>query len=120
MEAVLKKVALNTYEIKKGDNKGKKFKKLDFTVDVLVDATKGEIKTRTGSMSEDYAKRYFKYCGTTTKETIGKTVDVILSKRQYEKDNEKRTFEFVKFMNLLDDAGEPIIMRKEEAQDIGF
>ena len=48
MEAVLKNVSLNTYEIKKGENKGKKFKKLDFTVDVLVDAKKGEIKTRTG------------------------------------------------------------------------
>ncbi len=120
MEAILKKVSLNTYEIKKGENKGKKFKKLDFTVDVLVDAKKGEIKTRTGSMSEDYAKRYFNYCGTTTQETIGKTVDVILAKRQYEKDGEKRTIEFVKFLNLLDESGEPIIMPKADTESIGF
>lgn len=120
MEAVLRNVSLNTYEIKKGENKGKKFKKLDFTVDVLVDAKKGEIKTRTGSMSEDYAKRYFAYCGTTTQKAIGKTVDVILAKRQYEKDGEKRTFEYVKFLNLLNESGEPIIMPKADAQDIGF
>ena len=120
MNAVLKKVALNTYEIKKGDNKGKKFKKLDFTVDVLVNAEKGEVKTRSGSMSEDYAKRYFAFCNTTTTEQIGKEVEVVLAKRQYEKDGEKRTIEYVKFLNILDEDGKPIIMYNEETASIGF
>lgn len=120
MEAVLRKVQLNTYEIKKGENKGKKFKKLDFTVDVLVDPKKGEVKTRSGSMSEDYARRYFAYCNTTTAETIGKTVNVVLAKRQYEVDGEKRTIEYVKYLNLLDENGNPIIMPKSDASEIGF
>ena len=120
MEAILKKVSLNTYEIKKGENKGKKFKKLDFTVDVLVDIKKGEIKTRTGSMSEDYARKYFAYVGLTTGEALEKTVEVVLAKRQYEKDGEKRTIEFVKFLNFLDEAGSPIIMPKADTESIGF
>lgn len=121
MEAVLRKIELKQCEVKKGDNKGKKFKVLDFEVDVLVNAEKGEIKTRKGSMSEDYARRYFGYCKVKTTEAIGKTVDVVLSKRRYtNKDGEERTIEFVKYLNLLDEAGEPIIMPKADAQDIGF
>lgn len=121
MEAVLRKLTLNQYEVKKGETKGKKFKKLDFSCDVLVNAEKGEIKTRTGSMSEDYARRYFKYCELTTAEAIGKTVDVVLAKRRYtNKDGEERTIEFVKFMNFLDADGMSIIMSKDGAEDIGF
>ena len=119
-QAKLMKVALKQCEVKKGDNKGKKFKVLDFEVEVLVDEQKGEVKTRKGSMSEDYAKRYFAHCNTTTAEAIGEECEVVLSKRKYEKDGESRTIEFVKFLNLLDEDGKPIIMPKADEEKIGF
>jgi hypothetical protein len=71
-------------------------------------------------MSEDYARRYFAFCKTTTAETIGKTVNVVLAKRQYEKDGEKRTIEYVKYLNLLDENGNPIIMVNSDASEIGL
>lgn len=121
MEAVLRKIALKKCEVKKGERKGQKFNVIDFECEVLVDANKGEVKTRKGSMSEDYAKRYFAYCNTTTEEALNKPVDVVLAKRKYEnKDGEERTIEFIKFMNLLNEDGSPIIMPKPDAEKIGF
>lgn len=113
MIGILKKVSLNTYEVKKGDNKGKKFKKLNFEVEVT-DKDTGEVRTYKGNMSEDYARKYFAYCETTTKEQLGKEVEVRLATRKFETDEgEERKYTFIKYMNLIIE-GEPVVMPKED------
>ena len=110
MKGILKKVELKEYTNKE---KGNKFNRLNFVVDCEND--KHEIITLKGNMSEDYARKYFKHCGLTTKEAIGKQVEVITGKKKFTSDNgEERTFTFIKFLNFLDDKGNPIIMKKDE------
>lgn len=114
MRGILKKVSLNTYEVKKGDNKGKKFKKLNFEVEVTDEDT-GEVRTFKGNMPEDYARKYFAYCGTTTKEQLGKEVEVRLAIRKFETDEgEERKYTFIKYMNFIDEEDEPIVMPKDD------
>lgn len=116
MKATLKKIELK--ELKTKD--GKKFNKVEFTCDVKID-DKGTIKTLKGNYSEDYAKRYFKYCGVLTKDLIGKEVDVILAKRVYSNDKgEERTITFIRFLNVLDAEGNAIIMPKESQKELDF
>lgn len=105
--------------VKNGENAGRKFKVMDFSVDVKTEA--GEVKTYKGTMSADYAKRYFEYCKTTTKDTLGKEVEIKLRKRIWTtSDGEERTVTEVKFMNLLDENGNPIVMPKEGEIAINF
>lgn len=120
MRGKLLKVELKTCEVKKGENKGKKFKVLDFEVEVVLNEEKGEVRTLRGSMSEEYARKYFKYCGRSTREALGEEVEVITRKRKYEKGGEERTITEVKFLNLLDDEGKAIIMPKEGATELDF
>ena len=117
MKGTLKKIELKEDTTK--DNK-RAFKKVEFTCDVEID-NKGNIKTLKGSYSEDFARKYFAYCGVKTKDLIGKQVDCILSKRAYENDKgEERIVNFIRFLNVLDKEGNPIIMPKDNQQDIDF
>ena len=120
MEGILKKVELKEYEIKQGKMKGNKFKKFEFTCDVVVD-DKGNIKTMKGSYSEDFARKYFEYCNVKTKDLIGKKVQCITAKKKYENDKgEEKTVNFIRFLNVLDNEGNPIIMPKDTQQEMDF
>lgn len=115
MKAILKKIELKTCETKDG----KKFKKVEFICDVQVN-DKGDVKTVKGSYSEEYARKYFTYCGVKTKEIIGKEVDVTLFKRNYvASDGDTRTITYIKFLNLLDENGNKIYLPKDN-DDLDF
>lgn len=116
MKGTLKKIELKTYSTK--DKRS--FSKVEFTCDVQIDE-KGNIKTLKGSYSEDFARKYFAYCKVETKDLIGKQVDCILSKRAYENDKgEERIVTFIRFMNVLDKDGKPIIMPKVDQETLDF
>ena len=108
------KATVKNFKIRKVDTKdGKQFEMLDYTCDVQIN-DKGEIKTLKGSMSTEYARKYFAYCGVKTTELINKTVDVVVSKRKYENANgEERTTTFIKYLNVLNTDGSPIVMPKD-------
>lgn len=116
MKGTLKKIELREFTTKDKRN----FKKVEFTCDVNIDE-KGTIKTLKGSYSEDYAKKYFAYCGVKTKDLIGQQVDCVISKRAYENDKgEQRIINFIRFLNVLDKEGNPILMPKESQEDLDF
>ena len=116
MEAILKKIELK--EIKTKDNK--KFKKIEFTCDVKLN-DKGDIKTLKGDMGEEYARKYFSYCGKKTKEVIGEKVEVTTAKRAYSDANgNERVYNYIKYLKLLDNEGKPIYLPKEDAEEIDF
>lgn len=116
MIGIIKKFELKQFESKDG----KKFKKLIATVDVKLN-DRGDIKTVKGSFSEDYARKYFKYCGVTTKDLVGQNVDVSLAKRAYTDDEgNERQVTYAKFINVLDENGHAIIMPKDDATTIDF
>ena len=113
MKGILKSIKLRNVKTKDG----KDFSVIDYVVDVITDEAKQEVKTYKGNMSVEYAKKYFAFAGTTTKDQIGKEVEVVLSKRIWEKDGEQRTVTFIKYLNLLDEDGEAIIMNKKDSDD---
>ena len=116
MIGIIKKFELKQFESKDG----KKFKKLVATIDVKLN-DRGDIKTVKGSLSEDYARKYFKYCGVTTKDLVGQNVDVTLAKRAYNDDvGNERQVTYAKFINVLNDEGHAIIMPKDDATTIDF
>ena len=116
MIGIIKKFELKQFE----KNDGKKFKKLVATIDIKLNE-RGDIKTVKGSLSEDYARKYFKYCGVTTKDLVGQNVDVTLAKRAYTDDEgNERQVTYAKFINVLNDEGHAIIMPKDDATTIDF
>lgn len=114
MKGILKKVDLKKYTTKDGRN----FNKFEFEVEV--ELPNGDVRTRKGSYSEDFAKKYFNFCKVKTKDLIGKEVGVTLAKRTYEANGEKRTYEYIKWLNILDKDGQPVFMPSENAQKIDF
>ena len=106
-------------EIKKIDLKsknGQKFSKIEFTCDVKVN-DKGDIKTLKGNYGEDFAKKYFGFCNVKTKDLIGKDVECILAKREWEKDGVRRITTYIKYLNVLDENGKVILLPKEETNE---
>lgn len=116
MRGIIKKFELRTCETK---DKKNKFKLLEFVVDVKIN-DKGDIKTLKGSYGEEYARKYFAFCGVKTKDLIGKEVEVSLAKREYEKEGERRTINYIKYMNVLDENGEAIYMPKDDEEGVDF
>ena len=114
MKAKIKRIELKEYET---EDK-RKFSKVEFTCDVEND--KGDVKTLKASYNEDYAKKYLAYCGVKTKDIIGAECEVVTARRTYEKDGEKRIYNYIKFVNLLDDKGQPIIMPSEKSKELDF
>lgn len=117
MLGTLKKIEMIECQTKDGK---KKFKKVEFTCDVKID-DKGNIKTLKGSYSEEFARKYFNYCNVKTKDIIGKEVECITAKREWENDKgEKRITTFIRFINILNEEGNPIIMPKEGTTELDF
>lgn len=105
-------------EFKTKENK--KFTKILFECDLKIN-DKGDIKTLRGSYSEDFAKKYFAYCNVKTKDLIGKEVECITAKRTYiNADGVERTINYIKFMNVLDSEGKPIIMHNDDSEELDF
>ena len=50
---------------------------------------------------------------------IGKEVFVVLEKKIYEKDGIEKIAETIKYLNFIDEKGQPIIMKKDD-NNIGF
>ena len=116
MRGIVKKFELRTCETK---DKKNKFRLLEFVVDVKIN-DKGDIKTLKGSYGEEYARKYLGYCGVKTKDLIGKEVEVSLAKREYEKEGERRTINYIKYMNVLDENGKAIYMPKDDEEGVDF
>lgn len=117
MKGILKKVELKEFKTEDG----RKFKKVIFVCDCIDD--KNEVRTLKGSYSEDFAKKYFAYCNVKTKDLIGKTVGVVCAKKTFEsEDGETRIYNYIKFLNVLDEEGKEIIMPKdgEDNSDLNF
>ena len=124
MRGILKKV--DVVEIVKKDKT--KFKKLNYEVDVIIDAEKKEVKTYKGDMSIDYAKEYVEFCVNEIndekvkkiKDFVGKEVEVTLAKRIYtNKYGEERVYNYIKFLNFINKDGNPIF-RNKKVIDIDF
>lgn len=116
MKAIIRKVELkhiNTEE-------GKKFDKIEIQCDVFIDDK--NVRSRRASMSVDYAKKYFAHCGLSSADLPGKVCEVILRKRHYTDKNtgEMRMYEEIKYLNMLDENGDPIIMRNKPDPDMPF
>lgn len=106
-------------EIKIVECKGKsgaKFNLVEFKCDVKVN-DKGDVKTLKGSYGEEFARKYFTYCGVKTKNLIGKEVEVVVAKRSYEKDGEQRVISYIKYLNVLDAEGKAIYLPKEDTDN---
>ena len=117
MKGIVRKINLVTRNKKNGGT----FKQVVMTVDVVVNEEKGTIKTRSAYFNEQYIKDYAQHCGLTSSEMIGKTVNVVLEKKMYEKDGVEKISETIKYLNFLDNNGQPIIMKKnDEENNLGF
>lgn len=112
MQAFINKVELKTITTKEN----KTFKIYELTLKVVKN-DKGEIKSIKHSMSKEFFEKYIKYCGfEDMSKILGVEVEVTLGeKTTIDKKTDKRIFfEFVKFMNFKDEAGNIIYMPKEE------
>lgn len=109
MKGILREVKL----IECKNEAGAKFKLFEFKADVKIN-DKGDVKTLRGSYGEEFAKKYFTYCGVKTKDLIGKEVECVLAKRSYEKDGESRVVNYIKYLNVLDENGKAIYLPKED------
>lgn len=115
MKGIVRKISKVTRNKKDGET----FNQIVITVDVIVDEEKKTLKTRSAYLSEKYAKEYAEYCKLSSKDMIGKEVSVFLEKKMYEKDGVEKTTETIKYLNFLDEKGQPIIMKKDD-NNIGF
>ena len=110
-------------EIKKVECKtkeGKKFTLIDFKCDVAIN-DKGEVKTLRGSYSEDFARKYFGFCGVKTADLIGKEVECVLAKKAIEKDDgTKITISYIKYLNVIGEDDKPIYLPREENTTLDF
>ena len=118
MKAIIRKVGIKHITT----TTGKKFDKIVIECDCIVD-DKGTIKTYKSEMSPDYAKRYFGYCGLSSSQLPGKECEVTLRRRAFTSpDGKLGAVTEIKYLNMLDANGNPIIMRQEttSTEDIGF
>ena len=115
MKAIIRQVSLKNVNTKDG----RKFDKIVIKCDVVKEEDR--VFTRNAEMSVDYAKRYFSLCGYSSADLPGKVCDVTLQKRIFKDANGvDRVIESIKYLNMLDDEGNPIIMRKEADPSMPF
>lgn len=115
MKGILKKVELKEYKTKEG----KKFKKVLFQVDV--EKENGDVKTLKGDYSETFARDYFGKCDIKLKDLMGKEVGVVIAKRNFTgNDGLKHIYEYIKYINVLDQEGKPIIFKDDTTEEVDF
>ena len=115
MKGIVRKIG----KVVRNKKDGGTFNQIVITVDVIVDEEKKTIKTRSAYLSEQYAKDYAKHCNLSSNDMIGKDVFVVLEKKMYEKDGIEKITETIKYLNFIDEEGQPIIMKKDDS-NIGF
>ena len=87
------------------DGVEQEFRKIKLTV---VNLDNG--RTYSGEMSLDFAKDYFTQCGVSSKDCVGRKVNVVLGRNTFENANgDLVTYTFAKLINFLDGEGNPII-----------
>lgn len=98
----------------KGDNKGKKFTRYIVTCDVV--NQQKDVKRLKWDTSDTYMLKYLNYCGIKSiKDIIGEEVSVVVARRMYEdEEGVEKTYTYIKFLNLIDENGEIVIMPKDE------
>lgn len=117
MKGIIRKIELVT----RNKKDGKTFRQIVMTVDVIYDEEKRLVKSRKAYFNEQYIKEYAAFCNLKSSEMIGKTVNVVLEKKIYEKDGLTKTCETIKYLNFLDSQGQSIIMKKEDKlNELGF
>lgn len=114
MKGIIKKIEKREFKTKEG----KKFCKIITTCDIIDE--KGLVRTLKNDMNEEYAKRYYEFCGLTTRDAIGKEVECVIWKKTYRKEDETRYYSFIKYLNFLDEKGAPKIMRGEDNLELDF
>lgn len=112
MKAILKSIKRKEYKT----SKGTKFTKVEFTCDVKMN-DEGDVKTLKGSYGEEFARKYFTHCGVLTKDLVGKEVEVTVAKKSFESEGEMRTYNYIKYINVLDKEGKPIYLPKEDGNE---
>jgi hypothetical protein len=112
MKGILKSIKRVEYKT----SKGTKFSKVEFTCDVKMNE-QGDVKTLKGSYGDEFARKYFTYCGILTKDLIGKEVEVTVAKKSFEAEGEMRIFNYIKYLNVLDAEGKAIYLPKEDKED---
>ena len=112
MRGILKSIKRVEYKTAKGT----KFSKVEFTCDVKMNEN-GEIKTLKGSYGEEFARKYFTHCGVLTKDLVGKEVECTIAKKSYEAEGKMRTYQYIKYLNVLDSEGNAIYLPKEDKED---
>lgn len=112
MLGILRKVYVKEFKTKEG----KSFKKFMFECDVC--KKDNEVVKRTGSYNLDYAKKYFEFCNVKTKDIVNQEVDCLLANKSFkDKDGNTRVYEYIKFLNVLDNNHKPIIMKNAETNN---
>lgn len=115
MKAIIRQVSMKTVNCKDG----RTFNKIAIRCDVVKEEDK--VFSRTAEMSVDYAKKYFAHCGLSSSDLPGKVCDVTLQKRMFKDANgNDRVIESIKYLNMLDEDGKPIILRKEADSSMPF
>lgn len=119
MKGVIKKVESVTREIKNGERAGEKFSQIIITADV--DYGNGDVKTLKASMSTEYAVKYFTQCGVSSSQLIGMECECSVARRKFKtEDGEDRYYNYIKYLNLLDEDGERILLKDEAVEDLPF
>lgn len=120
MKGEIKKVEAVTREIRNGERKGQKFSQIVITADV--EMGNGDIKTLKAYMSTDYAVKYFlKQQGVDSGELIGRECECTIAKRKFQtEDGEDRYYNYIKFLNLLDENGEKIFLENDKIEKLPF
>lgn len=119
MKGEIKNIESVTREIKNGERKGQKFSQIVITVDVEVG--NGDIRTLKATMSTDYAVKYFKQCGVSSSDLFGMECDCILARRKFQtEDGEDRYYNYIKYLNLLDEEGKRIILKDDKVEKLPF
>lgn len=115
MKAIIRQVSMKQVQCKDG----RKFDKVAIRCDVVKEENR--VFSRTAEMSVDYAKKYFTHCGLSSADLPGMECEVTLQKRMFKDANGvDRVIESIKYLNMLDEEGKPIILRKEPDSSMPF
>lgn len=111
MKGILKSIEKKEFKTREG----RKFEKVVITCDVMLGNKANDVRTYNGSLGIDYAKKYFEFAGVKSKELVGKEVGIVLAKRAYQdSEGNNKTYEYIKYINILDAQGNAIVMPSEK------
>lgn len=116
MKARINKINAQQYTCKDGRN----FSKIKIECSVVMN-DHGDVRHMTCEMTPDFFTRYFKdLCGVeSSKDLIGRICEAVVTSRFYSRsDGTPGEYTYIKFLNLLDSEGKPIVPPKREHANI--